>query len=78
MDTKTITGKIRQMKLRDVAYSIIMISGFLIFATMFGLSIKFLFDSINDVFQLKEEEYQITRFDLDGFKRVADRIGIKL
>lgn len=65
------------MKLRDAVYSIIMISGFLIFAVIFGLSVKFLFDSINGVFQLKEEEYQITRFDLDGFKRVADRIGVK-
>lgn len=74
---KNIFIKIKQVKIKDVIYPAFTILAFFIFAVIFILSVKYLFESINSVFG-DQEEYQTVRFDIDGFKRISGRLGIKL
>lgn len=70
------TKKIKQLKVKDIIYPTITVLGFVIFMIIFILSIRFIFNSINQVFR-SEEEYKIIKFDVDGFNKVAARLGIQ-
>lgn len=74
---KNIFGKIKQMRMKDIVYPIFTICIFLMFTLFFSLSVIFLLNSINKAFGGDEEEYKIVRFDIEGFNRIADRLGIK-
>lgn len=74
---KNILGKIKQMRIKDIIYPIFTICISLIFALFFILSVVFLSNSINKAFGGDEEEYKIVRFDIEGFNRIAERLGIK-
>lgn len=71
------TEKIKQIKLKDVAYPASSILGIVIFVLIFGLTVKFLFDSINQVFAPGAEEEGLVRFDIGGFNKISDKLGIK-
>lgn len=73
---KNIFIKIERIKIKDIIYPAFTILAIFIFAVVFILSVKYLFESINSVFG-EQEEYQVVRFDVDGFKKISDRLGIK-
>lgn len=71
------TEKIKQIKLKDVAYPAMSILGIIVFVIIFGLTVKFLFDSTNQVFAPGAEEDGLVRFDIDGFDKISDKLRIK-
>lgn len=75
---KNILGKIKQIKIKDIIYPVFTIFIFLIFMLFFILSVVFLLNSINKAFGMNEEEYKIVKFDIEGFNKVAGRLGIKI
>lgn len=70
------TNKIKQMKFKDFAYPAVTILGLVVFIAVFGFTIKFLFNSINLVFISGEEGGGPVRFNVEGFNKMADRLGI--
>lgn len=73
---KNIFTKIERIKIKDIIYPAFTILAIFVFVAVFILSVKYLFESINSVFG-EQEEYQVVRFDVDGFKKISDRLGIK-
>lgn len=71
-----LSEKLKQMKFKDFVYPAVTMLGLVIFVIIFGLTIKFLFNSINLVFVSGEEEGGPVRFNVDGFNKIADKIGI--
>lgn len=71
------TEKIKQIKLKDAAYPAASILGIIGFLLIFGLTVKFLFDSINQVFAPGAEEEGLVRFDIEGFNKISDKLGIR-
>lgn len=71
------TEKIKQIKLKDIAYPAASILGIIIFVLIFGLAVKFLFDSINQVFAPGMEEEGLVRFNIEGFNKISDKMGIR-
>lgn len=69
--------KLKQAKIKDVIYPAVTILGFVLFLAMFGLSVRFLFISINRVFGSDVED-GIVRFDTETFKKVSNRLNISL
>lgn len=68
-------AKIKKAKLRDVVYPVATISGVIIFAIIFILSIRFLLVSINSVFAGDVDE-GIVRFDIETFNKISGRLNI--
>lgn len=71
------TEKIKQMKFKDFIYPATAVLGLAVFIVMFWLTIKFLFNSINTVFVSGEEEGGLVRFNIDGFNKIAGKLGIE-
>lgn len=72
-----LSEKLKQMKFKDFVYPTVTMLGLVVFIIIFGLTINFLFNSINLVFISGEEEWVAVRFNVDGFNRIADRLGIE-
>lgn len=75
---KNIVGKIKRIEIKDIIYPAFTVFAFLIFIAFFILSVVFLLNSINKAFGINEEEYKIVKFDIVGFNKISDRLGIKI
>lgn len=66
--------------LKQHTYAVIGVAIFIIIISIFILSTIFIFQRINKIFNIDEKllSQKIIKFDIDGFKKISEKLGIEL